>query len=242
MNIIKLNAISSTNDYLKELLITRYVENFTIVSAEHQTAGKGQMGAKWDAEPGKNLTFSVLIKDVLSHITGVFNLNIAVAVSVVQALKAFEIPDVSIKWPNDILAGNKKIGGILIENSIKPGGEIYSVIGIGLNVNQTNFEGLPKASSMAVSADSIFDKDAVMSGILNALKPNVAAVMHGDTVALWDTYHSILFKKNIPATFEKGGSRFVGIIQGVSASGNLLVLLEDETIAEYGLKEIALLY
>jgi BirA family transcriptional regulator, biotin operon repressor / biotin---[acetyl-CoA-carboxylase] ligase len=242
MNIIKLSATTSTNDYLKELTLERYVENFTVVVAEHQTAGKGQMGATWSVEPGKNLTFSVLLKDVLATLGGIFNLNIAVAVSIVQALKVFGIQELNIKWPNDILAGGKKIGGILIENTIKPGGEIHSVIGIGLNVNQTDFSGLPKASSLAVVANKAFKKQEVMEAILDALKPNVAAVAHNSTAHLWEAYHNLLFKKDIPATFEKNSDRFMGIIRGVSPSGNLTVLLADDSIAEFGLKEITLLY
>lgn len=242
MNIIKLSAISSTNDYLKELLQEGCAENFTVVAAEHQTAGKGQMGARWDAESGKNLTFSVLIKDALPGKEALFNLNVAVSVSIVQALKKFEIPGLYIKWPNDILAGNKKIGGILIENSIKPGGKIHSVIGIGLNVNQKDFEGLPKASSMAVAAGQLFDKDAVMLSILEVLSTNMEAVAYGNIDKLWNTYYSLLFKKGKPAAFEKNGSRFMGIIMGVSPSGYLQIQLEDETIAQFALKEIALLY
>ncbi|KOS04721.1 biotin--acetyl-CoA-carboxylase ligase [Flavobacterium akiainvivens] len=241
MNIIKLNAISSTNDYLKELNAATPAENFTTVVAEYQTAGKGQMGAKWNVEPGKNLTFSVLIKDVLPDVAGIFNLNVAVAVSVVQALNSLALQEINIKWPNDILAGSKKIGGILIENAIKPDGSIQSVIGIGLNVNQTDFNGLPKASSLAIVSDKTFDKEQIMMAILNALRANVEFV-NNNAQQLLDTYHSLLFKKNIPATFEKDGSRFVGIIQGVSASGNLIILHENDKVAEYGLKEIALLY
>lgn len=242
MNIIKLSATSSTNDYLKELKFERNVENFTVVVAEHQTAGKGQMGAQWTVEPGKNLTFSILIKDVLSDINHIFNLNVAVAISIIQALKEFDIPHLSIKWPNDILAGNKKTGGILIENAIKSGGEIQSIIGIGLNINQTDFEGLPKASSLAVVTGHSFDKEQVMLGILSALKPNVAAVSQDNAGHLWEAYHSLLFKKDVPAIFEKDGNRFMGIIQGVSDTGNLRILLENDSIAEFGLKEIALLY
>ncbi len=242
MNIIKLSATSSTNDYLKELMAERQIENFTVVVAEHQTAGKGQMGAKWHVEPGKNLTLSILIKDVLTDIQHIFNLNVAVAISIVQGLKELNVPSLSIKWPNDILAGNKKIGGILIENTIKQTGGIHSIIGIGLNVNQTGFEGLPKASSLAVATGHVFDKEQVMLAILKALKPNIAMVSHKTVHALWETYHGLLFKKNIPAAFEKDGNCFMGVIQGVTNTGNLRVLLENDTIAEYGLKEISLLY
>lgn len=242
MNIIKLSAINSTNIYLKELSSIQYVENFTIVSAENQTAGRGQMGASWAVEPGKNLTFSILIKDLLLEINEIFSLNAAVAVGVADALESFHIANISIKWPNDILAGSKKIGGILIENSIKNNGEIYSVVGIGLNVNQQVFDGLSKASSLSLLTGREYDKEAIMIAIAENLKRNVAALLHKDTNAIWQKYHKKLFKKDVPMPFEQHNKRFMGIIKGVSKSGSLMVQLEDDTIAQYGIKEVQLLY
>lgn len=242
MNIIKLSAINSTNDYLKELTATRYVENFTVVTAESQTAGRGQMGAQWNAQPGKNLTFSVLIRDLLLEVRGIFNLNVAVAVSIIQVLDAYNIPQLTIKWPNDILAGNKKIGGILIENSFKPGGEIFSIIGIGLNVNQQNFDGLAKASSLSVTAGRDFDKEGLMQEIVQKLQHNVARLLHNDEKPLWQTYHSRLYKRDMPMPFESNAKKFMGVIKGVNHSGMLQVALEDNSVIEYAIKEIQLLY
>ena len=242
MNIIKLSATNSTNDYLKQLTATQHVDNFTIVTAEDQTAGRGQMGAQWNAEPGKNLTFSILVRDLLLEVSGIFNLNVAVAVSIIQALDGYGVEALNIKWPNDILAGNKKIGGILIENSIKQGGEIFSVIGIGLNVNQKNFDGLPKASSLAVAASRDFDKQEVMMAIVQKLQHNVAKLMHKDTQSLWETYHNRLYKIGVPMPFENTTTKFMGIIKGVTPTGQLQVLLENDAIAEYAIKEVQLLY
>lgn len=242
MNIIKLSAINSTNDYLKELSSTRHVENLTVVIAESQTSGRGQMGAKWDVQEGKNLTFSVLVKDLLLDISEIFTLNAAVATAITEALRGLNIPFAAIKWPNDILAGNKKIGGILIENSIKNNGEIFSVIGIGLNINQTDFSGLPKASSLALATGREHDRDAVLMAILGYLKPAIAKVLHKDTKAIWDDYHRQLYKKGVPMPFEKDGQRFMGIIQGVSQNGSLEVQREDDSVSSFGIKEVQLLY
>lgn len=242
MNIIKLNAINSTNDYLKSLTTAQFVENFTIVVTENQTKGKGQMGAKWNVEPGKNLTFSVLIKDLLLEINEIFNLNAAVAVSVIEGLESLNISNLSIKWPNDILAGNKKIGGILIENSIKNNGEIFSVVGIGLNVNQKDFDELPKASSLSLITGTEHDKGAVMTGIVENLQRNVAAILNKNTDLIWHKYHSKLYKIGIPMPFEKENQKFMGIIKGVSKSGMLEVQLADDSIVNFSIKEVQLLY
>jgi BirA family biotin operon repressor/biotin-[acetyl-CoA-carboxylase] ligase len=242
MNIIKLGAINSTNDYLKQLIATQYVDNFTVVAAEHQTKGRGQMGSVWETEPSKNLTFSVLIKDLLIDIKEIFALNAAVAVSIMEALTEIKVPDVCIKWPNDILAGSKKIGGILIENSIKNNGEIFSVVGIGLNVNQKGFESLPKASSLAVVAGHEFDRDVLMQIIVNNLRQNVSALLNNGSAGIWEKYHKKLYKRGIPMPFEKNNQKFMGIIQSVTRNGNLEVLLEDDTVVSYGIKEVQLLY
>lgn len=242
MNIIKLSAISSTNDYLKELLSSGDIQNFTVVTADVQTGGRGQMGAVWNAEPGKNLTFSLLLKDLITNSAAIFSLNVAIATAIADAVLSFGIADVSVKWPNDILAGNKKIAGILIENSFKSNGEIHSVIGIGLNVNQQNFNGLPKASSMAVATAREFDKNEVLTAVLNSIKQNILKLQDNGAAVLWQDYHDKLFKKGVPMPFEADGNRFMGIIQGVSENGYLQVLLENDTIAEFGLKEIQLLY
>ena len=184
----------------------------------------------------------MLIKDLLLGINEIFNLNVAVAVSILQALEKHNVDKLSVKWPNDILAGNKKIGGILIENSIKNSGEIFSVVGIGLNVNQTDFEGLPKASSLAVVCGHEFDKTDVLESIVTNLKRNVAALLYKNTNDIWDRYHKKLFKKGMPMPFEKEGKKFMGIIQGVTKSGNLILLLDNDKVKEYGIKEIQMLY
>lgn len=241
MNIIKLSAINSTNDYLKSLALSQQLENFTIVTAEAQTQGKGQMGGVWSAEAGKNLTFSILLKGLLAETSGIFTLNVAVVTAIATAVSGFGIPDVSIKWPNDILAGNKKICGVLIENSFKSDGQIQSVVGIGLNVNQTDFEGLPKASSMAVMADKQFDKEEIMLAIAQQLQQNVFD-LESKKQMLWQQYHNVLFKKGVPMPFEKNGHKFMGIIHKVTSNGQLEVLLEDDTLAHYGIKEVQLLY
>ena len=119
MQLIKLDAIDSTNEFLKGLSSNQLLENFTVVTAENQTKGKGQMGAIWNSEPSKNLIMSVLVTDFVTDINQIFDINIVVSVSIIQVLQDLNIPELSIKWPNDIMSYNKKIGGILIENSIK---------------------------------------------------------------------------------------------------------------------------
>jgi len=242
MNRIKLDAIDSTNDFLKKLSSADDLENFTVVTAENQTNGKGQMGAKWDSESGKNLIMSVLVKDFLTDNNQLFSLNMIFSIAVIDALKSFEIPNFSIKWPNDILSGNKKIGGILIENSIKSDGSITSVIGLGLNVNQTNFQNLPKASSLKLICDRHFDKEALLETIITNLFQAIQLWKQAP-LTLHKNYVENLFKKGIPMPFEnRNGQRFMGMISGITPEGKLQILREDDSVAIFELKEISMLY
>jgi BirA family biotin operon repressor/biotin-[acetyl-CoA-carboxylase] ligase len=242
MHLVKLDAIDSTNDYLKSLSQAANPQNFTVVTAENQTKGKGQMGSKWNSEIGKNLTFSILVNDFVTDAAHLFDLNIIFSVTVIETLQSHNIPQLSIKWPNDILSGNKKIGGILIENSFKSDGQIASVIGLGLNVNQENFEGLPQASSLKLVTGTVFDKEALLISIVENLKSNIAA-WRDSSEKMTTIYTESLFKKGIPMPFENGqGKRFMGIIQGVSTSGQLRLLHEDDTIGEYEIKQLKMLY
>ena len=243
MNIIKLSAIPSTNTFLKELSATENLPEFTIVVAENQQEGKGQRGSNWVSEVGKNLTFSVLVKNFTTKHDSIFVLNILVANALLNTLNKFQIPNVSIKWPNDILSGKKKVAGILIENSFKSANEITSIIGIGLNVNQTNFENLPLASSLAIVTNTLFDKDQLLTEIVTEIKLLLEKLTTSNTDFLWKTYHQNLFMKGKVASFQVGNEKpFSAVIQGVSTEGKLLLLQEDDLVHEYDIKEIKLLY
>ena len=243
MRLIKLDAIDSTNDFLKQLSGQQLLDNFTVITAENQTHGKGQMGAKWDSETGKNLMFSVLLNNVLNNITEIFDLNVAVALSILNTLEKLNIPNLTIKWPNDILSDNKKLAGILIENTIKNNGEITSIIGIGLNVNQLNFDNLPKASSLAAIMKTDFEKEIILNLFIECLKLNCYLLKIKSTSQLWNNYNNKLFKKGIPMAFSlPNETQFMGLIQGVNVEGKLEVKLENESVKTFGIKEIQLLY
>ena len=200
------------------------------------------MGQKWESEAGRNLIMSVLLKDVFKDINELFHLNIVFSLAVIDALNSYKVPELSIKWPNDIMSYNKKIGGILIENSIKSDGTIISIVGLGLNVNQIDFENLPKASSLAVICNKEFDKDELLFSIIDKMELNIK-LWKQQFDFLWSDYINKLFKKGIPMPFsDLNNNHFMGIIQGVSAIGKLQVLLEDDNIAEFDIKEIQMLY
>ena len=243
MKIIKLSAIDSTNSFLKDLALTSAIENFTIVAADCQRKGRGQQGSSWVSEPHKNLIFSVFVRFELFHISEKRYLNFAVSLAIFEVLSLENIPGVAIKWPNDILSGNKKICGILIETSVK-GTEISSaVIGIGLNVNQTDFPAsLEKASSLQLLRGQNFELDRLLKKIVLKLKLKIALVEAKEFKLLEAAYLHVLYKKNTPTMFKDSkGTLFMGMVLGISEEGKLQVALEDERILEFGIKEISFL-
>lgn len=243
MKLIKLDAIDSTNDYLKQLSTYSDTENFTVVIAKEQTNGKGQMGSKWESEKDKNLIVSILIKNILSDSNQIFNLNIAISSAIFNALKSFQIPNLSIKWPNDILSGNEKIAGILIENIIKADSQIFSIIGFGINVNQTNFDNLINANSLKNIINKELDINSLLVKIIDCIKENIELLKDKQENLLWENYNNLLFRKSIPTVFEDSNhNKFMGIIQEVSRNGKLILALEDNLIQDFEIKKIKMLY
>tara|TARA_B110000459_G_scaffold35322_1_gene37566 strand:+ start:2857 stop:3588 length:732 start_codon:yes stop_codon:yes gene_type:complete len=243
MQIIKLNATDSTNNYLKQLILEHTLDDFSVVVANYQTNGRGQRGSSWMSDKGKNLTFSILKRNISIEANQQFLLNILVSLSIVKTLEGLNIPKLAIKWPNDILSDNHKISGILIENLIKNKQIEYTIIGIGLNVNQGIFEGLPnKVSSLKNITPLAIDKDELLTKIIDKLKMYFKLYSENGSEFLNSEYESYLFRKDKPSTFSiHDQSLFTGIIRGVSASGKLFVQMEDST-KEFDLKELKLLY
>ena len=242
MQFIKLNATDSTNNYLKQLILERTLDDFSVVVANHQTNGRGQRGSSWLSEKDKNLTFSVLKRNISIVANQQFLLNILVSLSIVKSLEGFNIPKLAIKWPNDILSDHHKISGILIENLIKNKQIEYAIIGIGLNVNQVKFEGLSKVSSLKNIMPLAVDKDELLTKIIDKLKMYFKLYSENGSEFLNSEYESYLFRKDKPSTFSShDNSLFTGIIRGVSASGKLCVQMEDFN-KEFDLKELKLMY
>jgi BirA family transcriptional regulator, biotin operon repressor / biotin---[acetyl-CoA-carboxylase] ligase len=243
MRIIKLNAIDSTNTYLKQICDDKMLEDYTTVITKHQTQGRGQMGTVWNSERSKNLMCSVF-KDA-SHILvdQQFYISIVTSLAIVKALQGFNIPKLNVKWPNDILSENKKVCGILIENVIKNNRLECSIIGIGLNVNQTEFKQLPNASSLKLLTGTVYNIDELLQLILSNLKYYFKFLEQGKQELLKNKYEKKLFRKDKPSSFkDQKGNIFAGFIKGINTVGNLQILLEDDILKEYDLKEVQLLY
>lgn len=171
-------------------------------------------------------------------------MSIVTSLALIKTLQHFDIPKLSIKWPNDILSEKKKICGILIENTLKQQQIQSSIIGVGLNVNQTHFIDLPKASSLKLITGKTYNLTELLDSFLDNLKFYFDILDANQHKKLFDTYTKYLFRKGKPSTFKdcKNDNLFPAYIKGVNESGKLILELEDAIEKSYGLKEIQLLY
>jgi len=243
MQLIKLDATPSTNQYLKQLVLKNLVDDYTVVTTENQTHGRGQMGASWISETGKNLTFSMLIFFENLNASHHVYLNCAVSLALYDTLKDLSVPDLKVKWPNDIMSGNQKLCGILIENILQGNRINKSIIGIGLNVNQVNFGQLQNVSSLQLLLGIPMDLDKILISLINSLKNRLKILSTPKINSLKKQYEQVLFRKNKVSTFaSKTETLFTGIIKGLSDDGKLIVYTEDGVLQEFALKEVRLLY
>ena len=238
-NHIKLEAINSTNEYALSLKETPAFKEGLVVTANYQSGGKGQRGKAWESNANENLLLSVVIEpNINSNNQAV--ISKIVALSVCDLLKSLGL-NPKIKWPNDILVNKQKIAGILIQNKLKGNLISHSVIGIGLNINQLNFEEyLPKATSLQLLLSKEFDIDKIQIQLLQFLSDRIKQFRDGFYQE--QEYLSALFLKDKVAAFESAIQKFMGIIKGVSQSGKLLIQLEDDSIAKFNNQEVKFLF
>ena len=235
--VVWLSSCHSTNAYALEQLSSTDVLEGTVVATHDQKAGKGQMGNNWEAEAGKNLTFSVILKPTWLAVEQQFYLSMAVALALQTTLSEYLKKEiVTIKWPNDIYVGNYKICGVLIQNNILGKNLKHSVVGIGLNINQKLFKNL-RATSLSKIIGNDFQLDDVLSVVLKNLEIEYRKLLDKNFDSIKMEYEANLYRKNIPSEFIIDGNKVLATILGVSDVG-LLKLNVNKTIAFFDLKQI----
>ncbi len=242
MKIIKLNTTNSTNSFLKNLTRRSVLENYTTVVAKKQTKGRGQANNKWDSEPCMNLTLSIFIKYNNLKIFEKKYINYAVSMAIYTVIINKKVPNVYVKWPNDIVADNKKICGILVENTFLGKQIKNSIIGIGLNVNQEKFPHfLKNATSLKITTLTDHNLNSLLSEVVLSIKSKIKLLELKQFDVLEKEYLDALYRKNIPTKFKNSKNKtFVGKIIGVSKAGKLRVELENNSIEEFENKEISI--
>lgn len=225
--IIHIEETDSTNRWLKA-----HGEGTMVVVADYQTAGKGCGTNSWESERGKNLTFSMLIHPTDIPASQQFRITEVVSVALCEVLEQY-IGDVSIKWPNDIYMGDKKICGVLIENRLQGNVIVDSIIGIGLNVNQTEFvSDAPNPVSLRQLLGREIDREALLHDFLETLE----TVSSSETT--YSAYRNKLFRLGKQAVFSDETGRFEGTIQDVETDGRLLIKDLAGQERRYAFKEV----
>ena len=239
-HIIFLDSVDSTNNYAKQLLARQTVPEGTLILAGSQTAGMGLGTNTWESEPGKNLTFSIIFHPVFLAIEKQFFFNQAISLGIVDFFNLM-INDggISLKWPNDIYFHSKKMGGILIQNSVS--GQVFehAVVGIGLNINQDRFlEKIPNPVSLKQILNQDTDLNFALDLVFNSIETRYIQLRNGHFRKLRKDYSDHLLGFEIWRNYFSGEKRFEGMIKGVTEFGRLLVENRLGEILEFDHKEI----
>jgi BirA family biotin operon repressor/biotin-[acetyl-CoA-carboxylase] ligase len=240
MKLISLESVDSTNTYLRSL---PEADNYTIVTAHTQTAGRGQRGNSWEAEPGANITLSMLMRPENISADRQFAISRAVALAVADTVAQF-LPiesNISVKWPNDIYVDDRKIAGILIENSIAGNDIVRSIIGVGLNDNQTVFvSDAPNPVSLAQLCEAPLNLGQVETALANNLCHRLEAedAEHGEATA--QEYMAHLWRRiGFHPYVDAEGQQFEASIVDVDPMGFITLQHTDGTSTRHAFKEVA---
>ena len=238
-NIIKVNATKSTNDKVKMLIKSKKINNKDVICAKYQYKGRGQRSNRWYSSYGNNLLCSLYLELPKNYNSPIFALNYAVTLSALDTIRFFNKKKSLIKWPNDILSEDNKISGILIENNFKNNNLFSSIIGVGINVNQTKFKNLKNVTSLKKIVDTDIDVNCVLDQLLKNY--------HNYFERLNDiNYLSKKFNQNL---YGKSNCRFLlnkkvfkGKVEKVLDNGNLLARIDTSIPEEFRSSEIKIIY
>ena len=253
----RLDSTDSTNRYARDeaesLWRERGNNDFAVVTAGHQTSGRGQRGNTWHSQPGKNLLFSILVRPGQTlEASKQFVLSQAVALTIHDVMGYYGI-EVQLKWPNDIYAGKRKLAGILLELDYSGAFVEQAIIGIGINVNQDTFppmDKVPVSMKMLKKAESRKQKaenrkqedeyiiDDVLATILDRFEHYYNELRFGNRDAIAAKYDERLLGINARHTFIDKNGKFEAIIKGVESDGHLLLQRNDGSVDRYAFKEV----
>ena len=236
-NVVFVPECHSTNSLLLDLTRKISQPEGTILITTQQSKGRGQLGSSWESESGKNLTLSLLLKPNFLAVKQQFYLTMAVSLGVCDFLTERLSGYVKIKWPNDILVNDRKVAGILIENTLTGEKLEQSVVGIGLNVNQTVFAAT-NATSMAIQSDNAYDLVTEFGFLAEKLEKRYLQLRSGRASEIKMDYLKNLYRIGEACSFVSNDRIFLGSIDGIEESGKLRIR-SNGLLLFFGLKEIA---
>lgn len=239
--IIRLKEVDSTNRFFMDWLNREKIEEGTVVISDHQTAGRGMDGSRWESEQAMNLTFSFILYPVFLAPDAQFYLNKTISLALAGVVNDL-LPgrdDIRIKWPNDLYIGDRKAAGTLIQNGVKGSRFEFSIVGIGLNVNQAEFPGdAANPVSLRMAGGHPFDLDDVLSKSLTSIEERYNRLKIGDKKQIDEDYLKLLYRMRELASFQYKGSSIHAMITGVNRYGQLILQIPGDRIIECDLKEV----
>lgn len=231
------DSVTSTNDIASEMAINNYPEG-TVVISDFQTQGRGQRNNKWTSKSGENLMFSLILRPEFLHAENQFRLLKAMSLAVCDYINSKGIT-ACIKWPNDIYVNNSKITGMLIEHSIMGEGIAFSVIGIGININQITFS---NEALNPISLSQITGKQYNLLDELNTVLKYIDiryTMLKNNQIAAQNTdYFNNLYRKKGFHVYEANGKQFKAQIVNILDNGELVLEDENKTIQHFAFKEV----
>jgi len=238
MNIIHVETLASTNSYLKELAHKQVLEEGTAVVANNQTEGRGQRGNSWESEAGKNIACSILLCPSFLPVQRFFLLSEAIALGVKETLDAY-IGGITLKWPNDVYYGERKLAGILIENELTGNEYSLSVAGIGLNINQERFlSNAPNPVSLKQITGREHDTETLLREMVENILCCYERLKAGDTEHIIRMYHDALYRKTGFHRYEDNEGIFYACIDRVSDDGLLHLVTDRNEERSYAFKSV----
>ena len=230
-----LDTVDSTNNYAMARVHDGLAKHGMMWFANEQTAGKGQRGKTWATEKGKNIAMSLVLEPGKLGFKAPFNLSAAVAITCFEFFSNYAGDETKIKWPNDLFWRDRKAGGILIENVFNGKTWKWAIIGIGININQTNFDKfpIPPVSLKAITGKN-FNATDLAKELYALLMKKLPEPEINDAAKITGQYNNHLYKINKTVTLKKDGTNFETIIKGVSAQGRLITVDAVEREFDFG--------
>ncbi len=234
------DSLNSTNETLGQLSKKIELQNGFYITADFQKSGKCQNNDKWDSNPKENLLISIFLNLDL-NIENSFMLNKLASLAVLDTLRKFLEQKIEIKWPNDVFVDNKKISGILINNIVKDGLINSSVIGIGINVNQTNFNNKYIATSMKLLNRKDFELNEIEKMLMKNIKKQSMILLDKKISLLSSRYNNHLYGKNLYSLFVLNKKRIYAKVIEVNQNGKIKLMFGDSEVNEFFQDEVKLL-
>ena len=228
-NHVYLPSCASTNAAAHQLLLKNNAIEGTVVFTDNQTAGRGQRGNLWEAAPKQNLTFSVILQPVFLPLSQQFYLTICAALAVATVAQAYTTLPIRVKWPNDVYAADRKLAGILIENSASGQRLQHSIVGIGLNVNQTSFS-YPRATSLKQLTNRAHLLPDLLAEVCTELERYYLQLRAGQLSQLRAQYLAVLYRYQEPHRYIFEGREQTGTIIGIDDAGRLALQIGQKVV------------